>query len=1054
MSLSTNKFENWVRLEFDNTPVFVRPDTPDWIVPSAAGDRLLQNVIKFGEMAVIGDRRYHAKTSGGADFADIVRVSQFLSLLASPPVDDYTGRADILELTQLKECWLHITNQCNLSCRHCLFSCSSKTRTTLSLETIEAVFAEAYGLGTRTFYLTGGEPLVHPDFETICRLVLDSRPDTRLVILTNGIRIAELRDFFQSLPHERLFLQISLDGLETVNDRLRGKGTFRQVMAGLAALDGLKTGTTLSMTVHADNRHQMGDMVSLAAGHGIDSVHYMWLLVTGRATREAFVPVETLFANLVGAHDLSEKTKVAIDNVANLAAQVFSTPGTKYDLGNAGWESLAVGPDGKIYPTPALIGRSRTVCGHVSDGLESVWRNSPVLESLRHLSLARQSDADADPLRFIVGGDDIDHSYYTGGEYIGHDPYRPLYHNLALWLMVRSARLVEEQPWPQVRRKMGEKLLHCIKDGRGVALTHSNCVLSFTGTRGVVGEFYASAADSENTDITNPVCYPEADLSHIPPAARVRSYGCGSPVLDAGLKPGETVVDLGSGAGVECYLAARQVGPTGTVMGIDMLDNMLALARRPLEAVAGNLGYRNVDFKKGFLEELPVDDQTVDVVISNCVINLSEDKRQTFAEIFRVLKPGGRIFISDVVTDAPCPPAIQNDAKLRGECLAGALVQPHLVAILESAGFRNIRIVKRFFYKQVLGHPFYSITYTAFRPLPAEKSTAIYPGPYAAVVTDDGDLLLRGRTARVDWPFDAEGDTAIFKLDPAGNAVNVAAENSCGCGPPVETAACCDCSAPAENSPSKDAGKTAAPLAFMETAPKSARDCMLCGRPLVYRDQDQPETCVFCGRQLPANAVCENGHFVCDDCHGADMVDIVKHVCLETDAVDMIDLINRLRRHPGFSLHGPEHHFAVPGVITATYRNLGGDLSDADIITAIDRGRSVPGGACGFWGTCGAAVGVGIAFGVILKSNPLAPETRHLLQKVTEAVISRLNRTPAARCCQREVWTALKAAAELSATYLPLTLKAEGDVQCRQQGKNRECLKQDCPYFLSAPKKK
>ena len=112
-------------------------------------------------------------------------------------------------------------------------------------------------------------------------------------------------------------------------------------------------------------------------------------------------------------------------------------------------------------------------------------------------------------------------------------------------------------------------------------------------------EFYSAAAQQENTDITNPVCYPDAEMSHIPKSARIRSYGCGSPVLDAGISLGDTVVDLGCGAGVECYIAARKTGPSGQVIGIDMLDHMLALARTPLGDVAQNLGYGNVSFKKG-----------------------------------------------------------------------------------------------------------------------------------------------------------------------------------------------------------------------------------------------------------------------------------------------------------------------------------------------------------------------------------------------------------------------------------------------------------------------
>jgi len=1032
--LDTDQYHSWIRLEQDNTAVYVNPESVDWIVPSAAGDRLLQKLMSPKAQNGTKERQASAFTPGDTDVSAI-RESQFLSLLKSPETADYTGRAHALTLKALKECWLHITDQCNLACRHCLFSCSSRTSRTMDFDMITSTVCQAYGLGTRIFYLTGGEPLVHPDFQKICRLILNKYPDTMLVILSNGILIPAHLDFFNTLPCDRLFLQVSLDGLEETNDRLRGAGAFAKTTAGLTALKGSDIITTLSMVVHPDNFHQMTKMVELGAKFSVNAIHYMWLLTTGRASTQLAVPLDELFNYLIEAHDMAAAHDLAIDNITNLSARVFSTPGTKYDLGNAGWESLALGPDGMIYPTPALIGSKETVCGHISQGLETVWRNSDVLGTLRRLSVKDDPVYGDNPLKYIVGGPDIDHSFHTGEAYLGHDPYLPLYNRLALWLMVQSAQITKEAPWPQIRRKMGEKLLHCEKEGESVALTHSNCVLTLTDTHGVVGQFYSAAAKQENTDITNPVCYPDAEISHIPKSARIRSYGCGSPVLDAGISLGDTVVDLGCGAGVECYIAARKTGPSGQVIGIDMLDHMLALARKPLGDVAQNLGCRNVSFKKGFLEQLPLADKTVDLVISNCVINLSQDKRQTFAEIFRILAPGGRIFISDVVTDDPCPPEIQNDAVLRGACLSGALVQPQLMSILESAGFSRIRVVKRFFYKEVLNHKFYAVTYTAFRPMPAEKTVVFYPGPHAAVMTDDGQLLLRGVSSESIRPLDAREDTTIFELDHMGNVSNIEAVNACSCELPPTLVD--------ENDATLS--QTAAP--FPETGTKFQQDCMLCGQPLVYLEEQRQETCVFCGNQYPANAVCEQGHFVCNLCHGKDMVDVVKHICTHTDATDMIDLINQLRSHPSFPLHGPEHHFAVPGVITAVFRNLGGDITNSDITTAIDRGRAVPGGVCAFWGTCGAAVGAGIAFGIILKSTPLKPKARQIVQQVSEAVIHDLSRIEAARCCQREVWTTLKTVARLSEVYLPLVLKADGEVQCRQQGKNRECIREACPYF-------
>ena len=279
-------------------------------------------------------------------------------------------------------------------------------------------------------------------------------------------------------------------------------------------------------------------MVELGVEFSVNAIHYMWLLTTGRASTQPAVSMDEIFNHLIEAHDMAQAHGISIDNITNLAARVFSTPGTRYDLGNAGWESLALDPDGVIYPTPALIGPKETMCGHISQGLETVWRNSEALETLRSLSVNDDPAFGNNPLKYIVGGPDIDHSFHTGGSYLGHDPYLALYSRLALWLMVQSAQITREASWPQIRRKMGEKLLNCEKEGEIVALTHSNCVLTLADTHGVVGDFYSEAALQENTNITNPVCYPDSEMSHIPKDARIRSYGCGSPVLDRGCRSG------------------------------------------------------------------------------------------------------------------------------------------------------------------------------------------------------------------------------------------------------------------------------------------------------------------------------------------------------------------------------------------------------------------------------------------------------------------------------------------------------------------------------------
>ena len=179
------------------------------------------------------------------------------------------------------------------------------------------------------------------------------------------------------------------------------------------------------------------------------------------------------------------------------------------------------------------------------------------------------------------------------------------------------------------------------------------------------------------------------DLDGIPEGAGLASLGCGNPIAVADLAPGETVLDLGSGGGIDVLLSSRRVGPTGKVYGLDMTDDMLALAREN-QRVAG---VTNVEFLKGELESIPLPDGTVDVIISNCVVNLSADKDQALAEAFRVLKPGGRFAVSDVVVRGEVPADVRKNVELWIGCLAGALEEKEFEAKLRKAGFGGVEIV-------------------------------------------------------------------------------------------------------------------------------------------------------------------------------------------------------------------------------------------------------------------------------------------------------------------------------------------------------------------------
>jgi len=181
--------------------------------------------------------------------------------------------------------------------------------------------------------------------------------------------------------------------------------------------------------------------------------------------------------------------------------------------------------------------------------------------------------------------------------------------------------------------------------------------------------------------------YSEAELASVPEGANL-GLGCGNPQAIAATRPGEIVVDLGSGAGFDCFLAAQRVGPDGWVVGVDMTHEMLKKARDN----AASAGFANVEFRLGEIEHLPIADNTADVVISNCVINLVPDKEQVYREALRVLKPGGRIAVSDVVNLAPLPAELARDEALLCGCIAGAASADQLQQWLATAGFADIRI--------------------------------------------------------------------------------------------------------------------------------------------------------------------------------------------------------------------------------------------------------------------------------------------------------------------------------------------------------------------------
>ncbi|MGH9380195.1 MAG: methyltransferase domain-containing protein [Thermoanaerobaculia bacterium] len=299
---------------------------------------------------------------------------------------------------------------------------------------------------------------------------------------------------------------------------------------------------------------------------------------------------------------------------------------------------------------------------------------------------------------------------------------------------------------------------------------------------------YGSGAARREEDLCCPVDYDPRYLEVIPQEVRERDYGCGDPSRH--LRAGETVLDLGSGGGKICFIAAQVVGAEGRVIGIDFTPEMLGMARRNAPLVAERLGYANVEFRRGRIQDLSLDldlldrelaerpvrsveellaaqeladelrrthplvpDESVDVVVSNCVLNLVDpaSKPQLFREIHRVLKRGGRAVISDIVADEPVPEALQQDPELWSGCISGALTEDGFFAAFADAGLYGIRILARQEapWRTVDGIEFRSLTVEAFKgkegPCWERNQAVIYKGPFRQVLDDDGHRIPRGQ---------------------------------------------------------------------------------------------------------------------------------------------------------------------------------------------------------------------------------------------------------------------------------------------------------------------
>lgn len=801
--------------------LLIDPEAPHWISTDARGAalmRLIDGKRDFSEIVHLYCRAQNVDWAAGwlhcQTFFDEALRTGFIS--STPFVRaPYPGRAEVLRLDHLTDLWLHVTNACNLSCQHCLVDSSPSGEKGGGTDFWLRMIDQGLALGVSRFFITGGEPFLRDDIFDLIDHILAGTSDKKpeLVVLTNGMlfRGERLKRLAAYAPHQ-IQLQISLDGpTAEINNAIRGNGTFDATIHGIKEVISLGFSPTLTTVVNRANGAHLPGMVKLASSLGIKNLHFLLSHHRGRALGTDSLASPSIPALLEGfktTKRLADEAGITFDNFDTLLSQLMGPFGVKMDLSNAAYESLCIYADGQVYPTAALAGISELKMGSADEQpLEAIWRSAALAKTLRKGTVQKKAKCKDCYLKYLCGGGDIEHSYLYSGQFMGEDPFSEFYEQ---WILETLFDLAENKARQKTASGYDRPIIFSAKGegavledvetgapstgGFEVALSRSVCVLSvdLDHSRRVVSDFYGGAADTPQPALCCPDAYPPDDSSHIPQEVLDISYGCGSPVGLAGLTEGETMVDLGSGGGIDCFIAAKKVGPSGRVVGIDMTDQMLREAHLAKEKVAANLGFDNVAFKKGYLEEIPLPDQFADLVTSNCVINLSPDKKQVFVEIWRILKDFGRVVVSDTISEKPVPQGMRANPRLWGECVSGALTEAEYLSKMEQAGFYGLSILKRTLWREVEGYKFFSVVVQGYK---FEKKSgcryigqyATYLGPMQAVVDEEGHLFPRDQAVEVCTDTAAKLQNAPYASsfvvsDGTGVSGHAALEEEGACG--------------------------------------------------------------------------------------------------------------------------------------------------------------------------------------------------------------------------------------------------------------------------------
>lgn len=743
--------------------LLIDPESPNWISINLTGSEILKlcdgkHTLSDIQNAVCKKYKRSDEEQVNLEVSEFLSAAGLLEFVSNTKIErpEYKGRSKVIAPDKLEELWIYTTLACNLRCRHCLVSAGKELEEELTTEEIKKLVDEAVVLGVKRFYITGGEPFIKDDiFELIKYITKDK--NCELIILTNATLFDNKKiSAMEEIKGPKLVIQVSLEGPNAeIHDRLRGKGNFDKVVKGIKKLIGIGITPIVSTALNKYNEKNIEDISRFLSKLGLKEHNILWMHAKGRGAdnlNELYVPPDKITRAMKKLRRAYKDQKIILDNAESLKVRARAKRGRKNDLCNNCYKKVCVNSDGHVYPCASFNGDRQFDAGSVrKKSLKDIWLNSNVMARCRENSVQKKTECSLCYLKYFCGGGCTSHSYYASefdngrGSIKAQDPYCSTYKSLfedILWELASEGVLPQNgygYSAPLVLNAMDAKLpshlgsgIKTIDSNFEVGCYHCSCVLSVDiededavckpEVKGhvtkTVKKKFTEAAKTPEKNYYCPTGYDPKDLEHIPDEVLRVSYGCGNPAALGNIRKGETVLDLGSGGGIDCFIAAKKLGRNGKIIGVDMTDEMVEAATGNAQKVAEVLGYNVVEFRKGNIMALPAEDNSVDLVISNCVINLTEDKTQVLEEIFRILKPGGRFIISDIVSSKPVPGYMKRDKELWSACISGALTDRRFQEIAENAGFPDVESSRNYLYKKVDYLDFYSVTLKSTKPKP------------------------------------------------------------------------------------------------------------------------------------------------------------------------------------------------------------------------------------------------------------------------------------------------------------------------------------------------